>query len=142
MVTTIPNSTTAPVTTGLGTSATFAAASTPAMSYTQSATSPAMRTHSASGKRDSHVAIGVGVGVGVPVGLASLAGLFYLMRRHLKTRPEGLQKTHAVAKDKNDDRLPKTPGEQKKGELPAVENPRELMDTSGPKWELKGNPED
>lgn len=82
-------------------------------------------THSATSK--DHAAVGVGVGVGVPVGLAILAGFFYLVRRQPKTRPEGLLEIHAVANDKNDNGL---------RELPAETKPAELSDPRGPLAEL------
>lgn len=89
------------------------------------------------------MAISVAVGVGVAVGLACLAaGFFYLIRRHLKARREGLREMRAVSNDKSDDRLPELQREGQLGELPADEDPKELIDPRGPRWELKGSTED
>lgn len=79
---------------GSSPSATNAAAT----SNTQAGTSKFLSTPTPSGVSGSHVAIGIGAGVGVPVGLAILAGFFYLMRRHRsKRRPEGPPPTDAAA---------------------------------------------
>ncbi|CAD6577659.1 MAG: hypothetical protein ASARMPREDX12_008444 [Alectoria sarmentosa] len=87
---------------------------------------------------DSHVAVGVGagVGVGVPIGLAILAGFFYLMRRQSKTRPEVLMKKHALPNDPDFNTLPQQRAERRVGELPAENKPGELFDPRGPRAEI------
>ena len=120
----------APVTTHSGTSETSAtAASPPAISSTQIATSTATNkpTHTAIG-----VGAGVGAGVGVAVGLAILAaGFFYNKHRPSKTRDEGLPAIRAGSNDKSDDRRPTKEKKKTLGELPSNEKPQELMHSIG-----------
>ncbi|KAL9126051.1 MAG: hypothetical protein Q9175_007978 [Cornicularia normoerica] len=108
----------------------------PAMSSTYSAIPTSIRTPTPSGGSDSHVAVGAGTGVGIPVGLAILAGFFYLMRRQSKTRPEEILEMHAVANDKNNDRLCELWAERRLDELPAEYKPEELIDSRGARAEL------
>lgn len=84
----------------------------------------------------NHTAVGVGVGVGVPVGLAILAGFFYLVRRQPKTRPEGLLEMHAVANGKDDNGLREPRAETWESELSAEYTPPEMSDPRGPRAEL------
>ena len=111
--------------------------SAPATSSTHSAASTITHTPNPSGGSDSHVAGGVGAGVGVPVGLAILAGVFYLVRRQSKTRLGTLLETDTVANDKNVDRLRESWVEGQFGELSAENKPTELSDPSEPRAELQ-----
>ena len=98
--------------------------------------SPSVTNVPATSDSDSHVAVGVGAGVGIPIGLAILAGFFYLVRRRSQTRSEGLLEMHAVAKDKNDNRLRGPLAKRRLDELPG-ESPGELSDPRGPRAELE-----
>ena len=98
-----------------------------ATSSTRAATATIAPTPTPSGGSDSHVSVGVGVGVGVPVGLAILAGLFYLMRRQSRIRPEGSRKFGVLA-DKNKHTI--------QHELPARNGPVELFEPHGPRVEI------
>lgn len=132
-MTTIANST--PAATSSKTSANSGSVSIPAVTIESS--SPSVTNAPTTSDSDSHVAIGVGTGVGIPVGLAILAGFFYLMRRRSKARSEGLLEMHAVAKDKNDDRLRGPLAKRWLDELPAESPPGELSDPRGPRAELE-----
>ncbi len=111
--------------------------SAPATSSTHSAASTILHMPNPSRGSDSHVAGGVGAGVGIPVGLAILAGVFYLVRRQSKTRLATLLKIDTMANHKNDDRLRESWVEGRSGELSAENKPTELSDPSEPRAELQ-----
>ena len=98
-----------------------------ATSSTRAAVTTIAPSHTPSGGSDSHVSVGVGVGVGLPVGLAILAGFFYLMLRQSKTRPEGPLEMDLLA-DKKKHNI--------QYELPARNRPVELFDPHGPRAEM------
>ncbi|KAM0803486.1 hypothetical protein BDR22DRAFT_886324 [Usnea florida] len=152
IVTTLTGSSSTPTSTQSRTSVTSSAVSTTAVtdpgsspslpkaaatSSTRTATSTIAPTPTPSGGSDSHVSVGVGVGVGVPVGLAVLAGLFYLMRRQSKIRPEGSRKIGVLA-DKNEHTIQhELPARNGPVELFAGSNgPVELFDPHGPRVEI------
>ena len=91
-----------------------------------SSTSTTTRTPSPSGGSDNHVAIGVGVGIGVPVGLAIFAGVFYLTRRQVRTRPGRPMGANMEANDSMDNGLRPPSTERRLEELPAENKPGEL----------------
>ena len=107
-----------------------AAMSTTATTQPTSGSSSGSNSHSSVG-----VDAGVGVGVGV-VGSAILAGIFYLMRRQIKRRPEEPLELSAGEDDDKSDRLRKPSAETRVDELPADNKPGELFDTRGPRAEL------
>lgn len=79
--------------------------------------------------------MGVGAGVGVAVGLAILAaGFFYIKHRPSKKRDEEPQE----AREGSDDKGPELQQNGRAGELPADEDPRELIDPKDASWELNG----
>ena len=107
-----------------------------AATSTTSTTQPTSRPSSGS---DSHSNVGVGAGVGVGVGVAGsaiLAGIFYLMRRQIKIRPEEPLELSAGEDDEKFDRLSKPSAEARVDELPAEDKPGELFDQRGPRAEL------
>ena len=116
--------------------------SAPATGTAQAATSIASTTQPASGSSSgsgghSNVGIGAGVGVGVGVvGLAILAGIFYLMRRKIKRRSREPLELSAEKDDEKSDRLRKPSAETRVDELPADNKPGEFSDPRGPRAEL------
>ena len=116
--------------------------SAPATSTAQAATSttstaqPKSRPSSGS---DSHSGVGVGAGVGIGVGvvgLAILVGIFYLVRRQPRRRPEEPLELSAEKDDEKYDKLRKPSFETRVDELPADNKPGELSDPHGPRAEL------
>ena len=101
-----------------------------------SSTSTITRTPVPSGGSDKHVAVGVGAGIGVPVGLAIFAGVFYLIRRQVKTQSGGPLEVNAEANGNTNNGTPEPSTEGRLNELPAENKPGELFDPRGPRVEL------
>ena len=116
--------------------------STPATSSTHAATSTTQPTPTSSSGSDSHgpigvgAGVGVGVGVGVAVGLAVLIGIFYLLRRRPRRRPEEPLELSAAESDQKFDHLRQPSVERWADELPGENKPGELLDQRGPRAEL------
>lgn len=114
----------------------------PATGTAQAATSTASTiqpTSGSSGGSDSHSNVGVGAGVGVGVGVvgsAILAGIFFLMRRQIKIRPEEPSELSAGEDGEKSDKLRKPSAELRVDELPVDNKPGELFDPRGPRAEL------
>ena len=109
--------------------------SAPATGTAQAATSTTQPTSRPSSGSDSHSNVGVGAGVGVGVGVvgsAILAGIFYLMRRQIKRRPEEPLELSAGEDDEKSDK----PRKPRVDELPADNKPGGLFDPRGPRAEL------
>lgn len=101
-----------------------------------SSTSAITRTPIPSGGSDNHVVVGVGTGIGVSVGLAIFTGVFYLIRRQVRTRPGGPLGANAEANDNMNNKLRVHSAEREVDELPAENRPGELFDPRGPRVEL------
>ena len=116
--------------------------SVPATGTAQAATSTTLTTQPTSRPSSgptSHSGVGVGAGIGVGVGvvgLAILAGIFYLMRRRLRRRAEEPLELSAEEDDEKFDELRKQSPETRVDELPADNEPGELFDPRGPRAEL------
>lgn len=107
-----------------------------AMTIQGSSASKITRTPTPSGRSENHAAVGVGAGIGVPVGLAIFAGVFYLIRRQVRTRPKRPLGANAEANDKMNNEIRVPSAGIKVGELPAENKPGELFDERGPRAEL------
>ena len=133
---TLPN---AGVTSQGSSSSTTSAPATSTPYTSTSTTSTIQPTPAPNSGPDGHggigVGAGVGVGVGVVVGSAILAGIFYLIWRRPKRRPEELVELSAE-KDKKSDKLRELSTERRIDELPAEEKPGELFDPRMPRAEL------
>ena len=116
--------------------------SAPATGTAQAAmsiTATTQPTNGSSSGSNSHSNVGIGAGVGVGVGVAGLAivaGIFYLMRRRIKRRPEEPLELSAGDDDEKSDKLRKPSAEARVDELPADNKPGELFDPRGPRAEL------
>ena len=133
---TLPNSS---VTSPLSSPSTTSAPATGTAQAATSAASTAQPTSRPNSRSDNHSNVAVGAGVGVSVGVvgvAILAGIFYLMRRQIRRRPEEPLELSAGGDDEKPDRLRKPSAETRVDELPADNKPGELFDSRGPRAEL------